>query len=135
MGEPASLSRTSRRWARRSVGCPGSPRGTAGRGSPSTATSTWSPAPTSRPTGRSRTGASRRPSRLSERTLSVLDGSTFVVGDRHGDVRIDAGREHGFFSDDTRFLSRWILHVGETPLELLGLDQSAHFAAQFFLTP
>jgi glycogen debranching enzyme len=72
---------------------------------------------------------------LSERTLSVLDGSTFVVGDRHGDVRIDAGREHGFFSDDTRFLSRWILHVGETPLELLGLDQSAHFAAQFFLTP
>jgi glycogen debranching enzyme len=64
-----------------------------------------------------------------------LDGSTFVVGDRHGDVRIDAGREHGFFCDDTRFLSRWILHVGESPLELLGLDQSAHFAAQFFLTP
>jgi glycogen debranching enzyme len=27
------------------------------------------------------------------------------------------------------------LHTGETPLELLGLDQSAHFAAQFFLTP
>ena len=72
---------------------------------------------------------------MSERTLSVLDGSTFVVGDRHGDVRIDAGREHGFFCDDTRFLSRWVLHVGETPLELLGLDQSAHFAAQFFLTP
>jgi glycogen debranching enzyme len=64
-----------------------------------------------------------------------LDGSTFVVGDRHGDVRVDAGREHGFFSDDTRFLSRWVLHVGEAPLELLGLDQSAHFAAQFFLTP
>jgi glycogen debranching enzyme len=72
---------------------------------------------------------------LSERTLSVLDGSTFVVGDRRGDVRVDAGREHGFFCDDTRFLSRWVLHVGETPLELLGLDQSAHFAAQFFLTP
>jgi len=72
---------------------------------------------------------------LSERTLSVLDGSTFVVGDRLGDVRVDEGREHGFFSDDTRFLSRWVLRVGETPLELLGLDQSAHFAAQFFLTP
>jgi glycogen debranching enzyme len=67
--------------------------------------------------------------------LSVLDGSTFVVGDRRGDVRVDAGREHGFFCDDTRFISRWILHVGEAPLELLGLDQSAHFAAQFFLTP
>jgi glycogen debranching enzyme len=64
-----------------------------------------------------------------------LDGSTFVVGDRRGDVRADAGREHGFFCEDTRFISRWVLHVGETPLELLGLDQSAHFAAQFFLTP
>jgi glycogen debranching enzyme len=72
---------------------------------------------------------------LSERTLSVLDGSTFVVGDRRGDVRADAGREHGFFCDDTRFVSRWVLNVGATPLELLGLDQSAHFAAQFFLTP
>ena len=72
---------------------------------------------------------------MSERTLSVLDGSTFVVGDRRGDVRLDAGREHGFFCDDTRFISRWVLHVGEAPLELLGLDQSAHYAAQFFLTP
>jgi glycogen debranching enzyme len=72
---------------------------------------------------------------VSERTLSILDGSTFVVGDRRGDIRADAGREHGFFCEDTRFLSRWVLRVGETPLELLGLDQSAHFAAQFFLTP
>jgi glycogen debranching enzyme len=71
---------------------------------------------------------------MSERTLSVLDGNTFVVGDRLGDVRADESREHGFFCDDTRFLSRWVLRVGETPLELLGLDQSSHFAAQFFLT-
>ena len=72
---------------------------------------------------------------MSERTLSVLDGSTFVVGDRLGDVRADEGREHGFFSADTRFISRWVLRVGETPLELLSLHQSAHFDAQFFLTP
>ena len=72
---------------------------------------------------------------MSERTLSVLDGSTFVVGDRLGDVRPEAGREHGFFCEDTRFLSRWVLRVGEAPLELLGLDQGSHFAAQFFLTP
>jgi glycogen debranching enzyme len=65
----------------------------------------------------------------------VLDGSTFVVGDRLGDVREEAGREHGFYSEDTRFLSRWVLHTGEVPLELLGLDQGAHFFAQFFLTP
>jgi glycogen debranching enzyme len=72
---------------------------------------------------------------LSERTLSVLDGSTFVVSDRIGDVRAEESREHGFFCEDTRFLSRWVLQVGEVPLELLGLDQSVHFAAQFFLTP
>jgi glycogen debranching enzyme len=72
---------------------------------------------------------------VSERTLSVLDGSTFVVGDRLGDVRADEGREHGFFSEDTRFISRWVLGVGDAPLELLSLNQSAHFDAQFFLTP
>jgi glycogen debranching enzyme len=72
---------------------------------------------------------------VSERTLSVLDGSTFVVGDRLGDVRADEGREDGFFSEDTRFISRWVLRVGETPLELLSLHQGAHFDAQFFLTP
>jgi glycogen debranching enzyme len=44
-------------------------------------------------------------------------------------------REHGFFSNDTRFVSRWRLRVGQTPLELLSLHQSAHFDAQFFLTP
>ncbi len=72
---------------------------------------------------------------MAERTLSVLDGSTFVVGDRLGDVRADEGPEHGFFSEDTRFISRWVLHVGEAPLELLSLHQSAHFDARFFLTP
>ncbi|WP_249019945.1 glycogen debranching N-terminal domain-containing protein [Conexibacter sp. S30A1] len=72
---------------------------------------------------------------MSDQPLSVLDGSTFVIGDRLGDVRADDGSEHGFYSDDTRFISRWVLSVGDTPLELLSLDQSAHFDAQFFLTP
>jgi glycogen debranching enzyme len=72
---------------------------------------------------------------VSEQTLSVLDGSTFVLGDRLGDVRPDVGREHGFFSEDTRFISRWVLRLGDTPLQLLSLNQSAHFDAQFFLTP
>ena len=72
---------------------------------------------------------------MPDEILSVLDGSTFVIGDRHGDVRAHEGRIHGFFSDDTRFLSRWVLNVADTPLVLLGLEQSAHFAAQFFLTP
>jgi glycogen debranching enzyme len=70
-----------------------------------------------------------------ERTVSVLDGSTFVVGNHLGDVRADEVREHGLFSADTRFVSRLILAVDTGPLELLGIHQSAHFSAQFFLTP
>jgi glycogen debranching enzyme len=66
--------------------------------------------------------------------VSVLDGSTFVVGDSLGDVRGDERREHGFFSHDTRFVSRWVLRVDQAPLQLLGLDHDAHFAAQFFMT-
>lgn len=72
---------------------------------------------------------------LSERFISVLDGSTFVVSDRLGDLRSDRGREHGFFCRDTRFLSKLVLRVGDSSLDLLGLDQDEHFAAQFFLTP
>src|ERR1700689_987591 len=96
---------------------------------------TSSPPPTSAPIGRSRSHVSPWSSLVSERTLSVLDGSTFVVGDRLGDVSDQEGREHGFFSEDMRFISRWLLRVGQTPLELLSLHQSAHFDAQFFLTP
>jgi glycogen debranching enzyme len=72
---------------------------------------------------------------MPDRDCSVLDGSTFVVGDRHGDVRADEGREHGFFCADTRFVSHWVLRVGAAPLELLSLDQSRHFDVQFVLTP
>lgn len=72
---------------------------------------------------------------MSDPTTSVLDGSTFVVGDRAGDVHPGEGREHGFFSDDTRFLSHWVLRVGDLPLQLLGFDQPAHFTARFFLAP
>jgi glycogen debranching enzyme len=72
---------------------------------------------------------------VSERTLSVLDGTTFVVSDRLGDVRADEGREHGFFSEDTRFISRWVLTLAPHPLQLLSLDQGSHFDVRFFLTP
>jgi glycogen debranching enzyme len=72
---------------------------------------------------------------VSESSLSVLDGSTFVVSDRHGDVIPGAGHELGFFSEDTRFISRWILRIADVPLQLLSLNQGSHFDAQFFLTP
>ena len=72
---------------------------------------------------------------MSEQALSVLDGSTFVIGDRHGDVHAGGAREHGFFSADTRFISHWVLRVGAAPMDLLSLHQSTHFDARYFLTP
>jgi glycogen debranching enzyme len=76
---------------------------------------------------------------VSEGIVSVLEGNTFVVSDRYGDVIPGGGREHGFFAEDTRFISRWILRVGDeptgVPFQLLSLDQGTHFDAQFFLTP
>ena len=72
---------------------------------------------------------------MAEDILSVLDGTTFVVSDRRGDVRAGEDRDHGFFAEDTRFLSRWVLHAGDSPLELLSLHQDAHFEARFILAP
>jgi glycogen debranching enzyme len=72
---------------------------------------------------------------MADPTLSVLDGSTFVVGDRSGDLRSDTEREHGFFSEDTRFVSQWSLRVDGESLDLLGMDQEFHFAVALFLTP
>ncbi len=72
---------------------------------------------------------------MPEPTVNVLDGSTFVVGDRLGDLSASAGRDHGFFSEDTRFISQLSLRVDGRPLDLLGVNQDEHFAAQFFLAP
>ena len=72
---------------------------------------------------------------MAERSLSVLDGNTFVVSDKLGDVRADTERDHGFFSEDTRFVSQWSLRINGAPLDLLGMDQDAHFAVQLFLAP
>ena len=68
-------------------------------------------------------------------TVSILDGSTFVVSDRKGDI--DAGPEqpHGFFFRDTRFLSRWVPSLEDQPLDVLSTDDVDYFSAQFFLYP
>lgn len=72
---------------------------------------------------------------MAEPTVSLLDGNTFVVSDRLGDLTAQAGREHGFLSEDTRFLSRFVLRVDGGQLDRLGFAQDHHFAAQFYLTP
>jgi glycogen debranching enzyme len=71
-----------------------------------------------------------------DQAISVLDGNTFVVSDRRGDVR-PASRlpPHGFFSEDTRFVSRWELAVWGRTTDSLSSAHRHYFVAQFFLVP
>jgi glycogen debranching enzyme len=71
-----------------------------------------------------------------DQIVSVLDGNTFVVSNRYGDVR-PASRvsPHGFFSEDTRFVSRWELSIDGRSTEILSTASLHYFVAQFFLVP
>ncbi len=72
---------------------------------------------------------------MPDRIFSVFDGSTFVVGDERGDLAAAPDRMHGFFSDDTRFVSRWLLTLDGRELDTLSVADSEYFAVQFFLVP
>ena len=72
---------------------------------------------------------------MAQDTISILDGSTFLVSDLRGDVEASPDQPHGFFYRDTRFLSRWTLRANGEPLEALSTDDLSYFAAQFFLVP
>ncbi len=62
--------------------------------------------------------------------VTILDGSTFCISDEVGDLTEET---NGFFSHDTRFLSRLVLRLnGARPL-LLSSGRVNHFAAAFFL--
>jgi glycogen debranching enzyme len=65
-------------------------------------------------------------------TVSILDGSTFVVSDRRGDLDATPTENHGLFLEDTRFLSHWILTVGGIRPKTLSVDDQAYYRVQFF---
>ena len=66
-------------------------------------------------------------------TVSILDGNTFVVSDRRGDLDATPTENHGLFLNDTRFLSRWILTIDGRRPTLLSVDDQAYFTVQFFM--
>jgi glycogen debranching enzyme len=70
---------------------------------------------------------------VNHETVSVLDGSTFAVSDRRGDIDAQPDVVHGLFVQDTRFLSRWRLVIDDYDLDVLSTDDFEYFAAQFFL--
>jgi len=67
--------------------------------------------------------------------VSILEGDTFVVSDRRGDVASSPDEPHGLFNRDTRYLSRWRLTVDGRSPRLLSTDDVDYFSAQFFLVP
>lgn len=65
-------------------------------------------------------------------TVSILDGSTFVVSDRRGDIEGKPGDEGGLFRQDMRFLSRWVLTIDGKRPNVLSIDDFQYFCAQYF---
>jgi glycogen debranching enzyme len=67
--------------------------------------------------------------------VSILDGNTFLVSDRRGDVEPSRDRPTGLFSFDTRFLSTWLLTLNGQRLHALSVDDSESYQTRFFLVP
>jgi glycogen debranching enzyme len=72
---------------------------------------------------------------MSDDLVKILDGDTFVVSDRRGDIEASLTDPTGLFSSDTRFLSRWVLTVDGQRLNPLSVDDLHYFEARFFLVP
>jgi glycogen debranching enzyme len=72
---------------------------------------------------------------MPEPTVSILDGSTFAVSDRRGDIDARPDQAQGFFFRDTRHLSRWRLIVNGVVPDVLSTDNLEYYFAQFFLAP
>jgi len=72
---------------------------------------------------------------MSAEMISILDGSTFAVSNRAGDMDAGPDQPHGFFYKDTRHLSRWVLTVNGVTPAALSTDSVEYYFAQFFLAP
>jgi len=72
---------------------------------------------------------------MTDNTVSILDGSTFLVSGLNGDIEAAPDQAHGLFYKDMRHLSMWKLTVDGRPLEVLSTDTTEYYFAQFFCVP
>jgi glycogen debranching enzyme len=72
---------------------------------------------------------------MSDDQVRILDGNTFVVSDPRGDIEATPVDTTGLFSNDTRFLSKWVLTVNGERLNPLSVDDLQYFETRFFLVP
>nr|WP_218907959.1 glycogen debranching N-terminal domain-containing protein [Micromonospora jinlongensis] len=64
-----------------------------------------------------------------------MDGNTFLVSDRRGDIEPSYDFPTGLFSFDTRFLSKWMLTLDGQRLHALSVDDTESYRTKFFLAP
>ena len=67
--------------------------------------------------------------------VSILDGNTFLVTDRRGDVESSPSDPTGLFSYDTRFISKWVLTLDGGRPGLLSIENLNYYEIQHFLVP
>lgn len=72
---------------------------------------------------------------MSDQLVQILEGNTFVVSDRNGDIEASLTDPTGLFSFDTRFLSKWVLTLDGQRLNALSTDDLQYFQTRFFLVP
>lgn len=72
---------------------------------------------------------------MSENIVNVIDGSTFLISDRHGDARAQSKsrKTDGLFYRDMRHLSTFDLTIKGAPVELLSTNNTNYYAASIFL--
>jgi hypothetical protein len=56
---------------------------------------------------------------MSSNTISILDGSTFLVASPNGDIDAGPTEPQGLFYKDMRHLSKWKLRLNGISLEVL----------------
>jgi glycogen debranching enzyme len=72
---------------------------------------------------------------MPENTISILDGSTFLVSSPNGDIDARPDQAHGLFFKDMRHLSQWKLTIKGIPLDVLSTDAVEYYYAQHFCIP
>jgi glycogen debranching enzyme len=72
---------------------------------------------------------------MSDNSISILDGSTFLVSSPNGDIDAKPDQPQGLFFKDTRHLSKWKLTINGIELDVLSTDSVEYYYAQHFCVP
>ncbi|MFI2652084.1 glycogen debranching N-terminal domain-containing protein [Micromonospora fulviviridis] len=72
---------------------------------------------------------------MSDGLVRLLDGNTFVVSEETGDIDASPTIPTGFFSFDTRFLSKWILSINDERVNALTVEEVEYFESRMVVVP